>query len=168
MAKEKGLLRQVSGTSARASWSRRSQGDEDTALLIAALDHSWTTLDARLNRGLQVVNYYLVAAAILANAYVSAFNAKLYTVAAVIGLSGLALTMVTFAVGFRQRRLAHFSEFALIELQDRLADRLGISALRLHEEVPRAFTFSKTPYSYIAFVLAALLSAGAVPYALIH
>lgn len=152
----------------RGSSSRRPEGADESELLIAALEHSWASYDARLNRGLQVVNYYLVAVAVLANAYVSAFNAKLYVVAAVISLSGLALTMVTFAVGSRQRRLAHFSELALIELQDRMAGRLGIDALRFQEEVPQRFTLRTTPYSYIAFVVAALLSAGAVIYALIH
>ena len=67
----------------RSSSPRCPQGDDEPALLIAALDHSWTSYDARLNRGLQVVNYYLIALAILADAYVSAFNAKLWAVAVV-------------------------------------------------------------------------------------
>jgi hypothetical protein len=68
------------------------QKDDETALLIAALNHSSASFDARISRGLQVVNYYLVAVAVLANAYVSALNAKLYAVVAVIGLSAVPLT----------------------------------------------------------------------------
>lgn len=152
----------------RASSSRRPQRDDESALLIAALDHAWTSYDARLNRGLQVVNYYLIAIAILANAYVTAFNARLYVVAAVIAVAGLALTVVTFVVGLRQRRLARFSQLALVELQNKLAGRLGIDALRIQQEIPEKFSLRATPFSYFAIALAALLSAAAVTYALIH
>jgi hypothetical protein len=53
-------------------------------------------------------------------------------------------------------------------LQDRVAGRLGIDALRFHQEVPEKFTPRTTPFPYLAFALAALLSAAAVAYALIH
>jgi hypothetical protein len=140
------------------------QKDDETALLIAALNHSSASFDARISRGLQVVNYYLVAVAVLANAYVSALNAKLYAVAAVIGLSAVPLTGVTFMVGFRQRQMADPSERALIEVQDRVASRLGIDALRIARAQPRPDFAS----AYVAFALAALLSTGSVLYALIH
>ena len=102
----------------------------------------------------------------MGNAYVSAFNAKQYIVAAVIALSGLAITVVTFAAGFQQSRLAYLSELALTELQGRMAEKLGMSALRFH--IPRKATFAETPFVYIPFIVAALLSAAAVTYALIH
>ena len=152
----------------RAALSSPSPKDNDLALLIAALDHSWNSYEARLSRGLQVVNYYLVAVAILANAYVSAFNDKLYVVAAVIGLSGVALTTMALAVGGRQRRLAKVSELALIDVQDLVAERLQVGALRIQREVPAKFSLPSMPFTYIAFGIAALLSAGAVAYALIH
>ena len=91
---------------------------DDAALLIAALNHSWAWYDARTNRGLQVVNYFLVAIAVLATAYVSALNGKHYAIAAVIALSGAALTGLTFMTGYRQRRTAAAGELALAELQD--------------------------------------------------
>jgi hypothetical protein len=132
------------------SSSSRRQKDDESALLIAALDHAWTTYDARLNRGLQTVSYYLIAAAVLANAYVSAFNARLYAVAAVIALTGLALTTVTSAMSFRQRRLASLSEEAMIELQDRVANRLGIGAFRIQRQTRGRSGFRGTPFAYVA------------------
>ena len=148
---------------------RHPQRDDDTALLIAALDHCWAAYDARINRGLQVVNYYLVAVAVLATAYVSAYNAKIYPVAAVIGASGLGLTTVTLAVGFRQRRMAGVNELALVEVQERLASRLGIGALRMaQKQLPPKGRQVGSVFPAVAFGLAALLSAVSVLYAVIH
>jgi hypothetical protein len=50
--------------------------------------------DARINRGLQVINYFIVASAIVATAYVSAINGKQYAIAAVIALSETALAQM--------------------------------------------------------------------------
>jgi hypothetical protein len=158
----------LASLAAPSSSSRKQQGNDESALLIAALDHSWTTYDARLNRGLQIVNYYLIAAAVLANAYVSAFNARLYAVAAVIALTGLALIVVTSVMSSRQRQLAKHSERALIELQDRVADRLGIDAFRIQRDTSKESRFRGAPFAHVAIGIAALLSAAAVAYALVH
>lgn len=115
-----------------------------------------------------MVNYYLIAAAVLANAYVAAFNARLYAVAAVIALTGLALIVVTSVMSFRQRQLARLSERALIELQDRVADRLGIDAFRFQRDTSKESRFRGAPFAYVAIAIAALLSAAAVAYALVH
>lgn len=140
---------------------------DDTALLIAALNHSWAWYDAGYNRGLQVINYFLVAIAVLATAYVSAINGKHYAIAVAIALSGAVLTAVTFTVGHRQRRRAAAGEVALAALQSRIADRLMIDSLRMVGS-----EIGKAPKPYfpvrLAFGLALLLSIGAVLYALIH
>jgi hypothetical protein len=46
-----------------------------------------------------VINYFLVASAVLATAYVSAINGKHYPIAAVIALSETALAAVTYTIG---------------------------------------------------------------------
>jgi hypothetical protein len=140
--------------------------EHDTALLIAALNHAWAWYDARTNRGLQVINYFLVAIAVLATAYVSAINGKHWAIAVAIALSGATLTAVTFMVGYRQRRWAAVGELALAELQKRVADRLMIDSLRMVGSEA-----GKVPNYYpvrLAFALALLLSIGSVLYALIH
>jgi hypothetical protein len=140
--------------------------EDDTTLLVAALNHAWAWYDARMNRGLQVVNYFLVAMALLANAYISALNGKHYAIAALVALSGVGLTAITFAVGYQQMRTAARGELALAELQDRIAGRLEMNLIRMAKPVP-ATALRYVP-SWIAFFLAGLLAVGAALYALIH
>ena len=143
-----------------------SSSGDDTALLIAALNHAWTWYDARMNRGLQVVNYYLVASAVLATAYVSAINGRHYAIAAVIALSEVVVTGSTFMIGYRQRRHATGGELALIELQSRIADRLGMGSIQMLE--PRSRPIPIYISVWIAFGLVVLLSIGGALYALVH
>jgi hypothetical protein len=139
---------------------------DDTALLVAALNHAWSWYDARISRGLQVVNYFLVAVAILANAYVFAINGKQYVVAGLLGLSGAVAAALAFAVGYQQMRLANVGEVALAELQDRVAGRLGVDSVRMAEPLP--VTALRYVPSWVAFGLAGLLGIGAALYALVQ
>lgn len=136
--------------------------DDDVQLLIAALNHAWSWYDARISRGLQVVNYYLVSVAILATGYVNAINAKLFGVAALLSVSGIVLTGVSFVAGLRQRHLASAGELALAELQGRVAARLGVDSFRMIR--PRGALRYVTPS--ITFGFAVVVSASSAVWAL--
>ena len=152
----------------RKSSEEHPPGD-DTALLVAALEHVRTWREARIERGLQVINYFLIAIAVVATAYVSAINGKHYAIAAVIALSGTVLTAVAYAAWLGQRRAAAAAEPGLAAVQNRIADRLGIDAIRGFDPgKAQPGTVPRDHLSRIAFGLAGLLSIGAALYALIH
>jgi hypothetical protein len=115
--------------------SEQPPGD-DTALLTAALNQAWAQYDAEINRGVQVVNYYVVATAVVATAYVGAINGSHYLIAAVLALSEATLTTVTFLIWLRQREAAHPSLLALRELQGRVDTRMNMETVHAARAQP--------------------------------
>jgi hypothetical protein len=145
--------------------------EDDTALLIAALNHAWAWYDAQKSRSLQVINYFFVASAVLGTAYVGAINGKHYPLAAAVALAGVGLTAVTSLIELQQSFAVNIGGPVLGELQGRVADRLKIDMTRLRGSrawTGRAAWIARRNYSAIAFGLALLVNIGALLYALIH
>jgi len=150
--------------------------EDDTALLIAALNHAWTWYDAQVSRTLQVINYFFVASAVLATAYVGAINGKHYPLAAVVALAGIGLTAVVSLIQLRQRVAVQFGAPVLAELQGRLADRLQIDMAGMigtrtwttRKGTTRIGRIARSNISAIAFGLVLLVSIGALLYAVIR
>ena len=137
--------------------------EDDKALLIAALDHSWAWYDGRRQRAVELINYYLVATAILLTAYTSAINGKHYGIATALALAGLGLTALTATGALNEARAGALAVPALTELQDRIADRLSIGMFRFMPQ-----TRANGPAVAIALGLATLLNIGALIYALVR
>ena len=140
--------------------------EDDTALLIAAFNSVMTSYNANIDRGLQVVNYFLVATAILATAYVSAINGKHYPIAAVLAVTGIALTTLTLVIGMRQREVAYPESRMMAELDARIIQKLKIESV--HETRAEPITRLGSVPDMVAFGLVFLLCVAGLLYAVIH
>lgn len=95
------------------------------------MDHVWRWYELRHTQGIQAVNYFMLAAAILSAGYVSALTSKLYFVAGVIGMIGVIVSAMAFMIGRRLREISMIAEAPMASLQDRLATDLGMDELRM-------------------------------------
>lgn len=138
------------------------ESEDGQALLVATLNQAWAQYDAEVNRGFQVINYYIVATAVVATAYVSAINGKHYLIAAALALSEMVLTTVTFLMWLRQRQAAYPSALALRELQGRVDAKLKMESVRVDR------TASTRLIAPVTLGLALAADLGALLYALIH
>jgi hypothetical protein len=142
------------------------QAGDDTPLLTAALDHTWAWYDARYNRALQVINFYLVAAAITFNAYIRAINGNHYGVAAALAISGLTLSAIAALAVLHAINAGARAEPALAQLQDRVAARLGLDSIRMATtETP--IRHRRAALIIILLVLPAVLDISGLIYAVV-
>ena len=148
--------------------STSEQPPDDVQLLTAALDHAWQWWEFRINNGLQVLNFFLLASAIMVAAYVSALSSHLYVVASAIGLIGAIVSSATFIVGKRQHDVANLGAAPIAELQSRLASTLNIDSLRMVERHPssRSLPIGGRAVAYLLFPITLIASAAAAAYAL--
>jgi len=142
---------------------------DDTALLTAALNHYWAWYDSRYGRALQLLNFYVVAIAILLTAYTSASNGKHYGIAAALAIAGLGMTALTAAAVLVEGNSAARSTPGLTELQNRMAGRLRIKPIHAATvQSERTRRRGRVAAVAVTLGLAALLDIGALLYALIH
>jgi hypothetical protein len=139
---------------------------DDTALLTAALTHTWAWYDENSNRAIQGVNYYLVATAVAITAYIGAINGKHYGLAAALAVAGLGLTVIACAGVFYTVNVAALAEPALTEMQERIGDRLRTDSMRIARL--QIGIRQRRAAAIALFGPAAAFDVGALLYALIH
>ena len=152
--------------------------EDDTALLVAALDHAWTWYDEHMKRVFQLINFYILAIALLVTAYASAINGKHYGYAVALAVAGLAITAIASASALNQANAGGKAQEALSEMQDEIACKLEAGwqkAGRQKDGKPKTSSFRMVedqdgirynpPVAYIMIGLAALLFVAALIYA---
>ena len=139
--------------------------EDDTALLTAALSHSWAWYDQYSNRAFQLINYYIVATAIVVTAYASAINGKHYPFAAALAIAGLGLTAILAGNGLYQINTAALAEPALTEMQERIGNKLRTRSMHI---AGRREIQQRRNGTIIMFGVATAFYAGALLYAAIH
>jgi hypothetical protein len=113
-------------------------GQNDHAKLATALDHSWRWFELRVTHGMQMLNFAVVAFALLSAAYVSALNDKLYGIAGAVALLAAAVAVTAYLTARRQRQIGWIAAEPIREIQRRLADDLHIESLCILDRSPPA------------------------------
>ena len=103
--------------------------------LTDALDHAWRWYDLRINTGMQILNFYLLAIAVLVSGYVSALNSRNQGLAIVVAIIAATVTIFTYVVGVRQDYVASLALSPMQEIEDRLANASDIDSIRLVEQL---------------------------------
>ena len=105
--------------------------EDDTALLTAALDHCWTWYDEHMKRVFQLINFFILATALLVTAYANSINGKHYGFAIALAVVGLVLTAIASASALNQAAAGGKAEDALRDMEDRIAGRLDADSIRI-------------------------------------
>lgn len=133
----------------------------------ATLDHAWEWFSLHAGQRLEAVNFYLVAAAFLSNAYVSALSASSFLVAIGVGLLGAFFAFNFFMLEQRVRTLVRAGEAALLISQSHLARDSHIPDIEILSRVdsPGKWTWSYSRvfrhlylFTGIGFLLGSLYS----------
>ncbi len=114
-----------------AAASPVAAGENDHAKLATALDHAWRWFELRISHGMQMLNFAVVAFALLSAAYVSALGDKLYGIAGAVALLAATVAITANLTARRQRQIAWIAAEPIREIQRRLAADLGIDSLRI-------------------------------------
>ncbi len=107
-----------------------------TDLRIAALEHSRALFAMHAGQRMQLVNFFIVAAAFLTGAFVNALapdSAPQNYVAAAISSVGVVVSVLFLFLEQRTKKLVKIGEGALKSLERGLADELKLDELRLCE-----------------------------------
>lgn len=113
-------------------------GENDHAKLATALDHSWRWFELRVSHGMQMLNFGIVAFALLSAAYVSALSDKLFGIAGAIALLAAVVAITAYLTARRQRQIGWVAADPIREIQRRLAADLSIDSLRILDRSPAA------------------------------
>jgi hypothetical protein len=137
--------------------------------LTTALNHATTLYQGFISQRQNLANYYMVANAFLAAAYIGAYGTKHAVLTAGVALTGIAAAIGAVVLDRRCNIQIRAAEEPIKELQDRLADDLGITALRIQNTInDRLATRGRTVLAMYGTAGAAFLAAGIYAIVTLH
>jgi hypothetical protein len=107
----------------------------DGVVLEQGMEHAWEWFSLHAGHRMQSVNFFLVAVAFISAGYVTAFRFSEPAVAFGVAVGGILLTVCFNLFERRIRQLVHAGEAALTPIEDRLAGKTDIAALRILKAV---------------------------------
>jgi hypothetical protein len=99
------------------------------------LEHSWQWFSLHAGQRMQGVNFFLVAAAFLTGALVTALQAHDKLIAVAVGLFGAFIAVCFSRLDLRVRELIHAGEAGMKPLQATLAEVTGVTELQILKNV---------------------------------
>jgi hypothetical protein len=137
--------------------------------LTTALNHATTLHQAFIGQRQNLANYYMVANAFLAAAYVGAYGTKHAALTVGVALTGIVAAIGAVLLDRRSNVLIRATEIPIKELQGRLAEDLGVTALRIQETIDALLaTRGRTVQTTYAAAGAAFLAAGVYAIVTLH
>lgn len=104
-------------------------------LTEAGLKLAWDWFALHAGQRMQSINFFLIAAAFLCAAYVTALRENVPGVAAGVGVVGALTALFFYRLERRVRLLVRAGEEAMRPFQERIADRTGNEAMRISDRV---------------------------------
>jgi len=134
-----------------------------------ALDHSRSWVELHTTQRQNLLNFFLIAAAFLFNAYVGALGEHHNILAAVISLMGALISFGFTLMDLRNRDLTRAGESPVMELERRMALKCNLPQLRIQEAInqPRRPWLSMGKIIRAIHVAVGLVFTGATIYALV-
>lgn len=105
-----------------AETEKRIEDEKLSDLDKMRLDYTWKWFDFHAKQRMQLFNFFLIITGILASAYASAYDKKLYTMSFAVRLIGTLQAFGFFVFDLRSRELTRYAEDILEKLEkDRLS-----------------------------------------------
>jgi hypothetical protein len=114
-----------------------SSEENEIAVTQTALTHSQSWIELHTNQRQNLLNFFLIAAAFLVNAYVGALSDRHYILAGFIGLLGAAISVAFMLMDLRNRDLTRAGEVAVRDIEARLANTYNMPTLRIMEAIDK-------------------------------
>ena len=105
--------------------------NDELPVLQVALEHASAWVELHANQRQNFLNFFLIAAAFLFNAYVGAITDHRRLLGALIALVGVVISVGFTAMDLRNRDLTRAGEAAMRDIENKIADKYDLPTFRI-------------------------------------